>query len=359
MRLLTCLCLILTLSACADRGVLEILPAPDGAETRDVLVATTRAEDKPNRFGVERRDSPLYLRAVVSVPPDRDPGALPVRYGRTDPARDFALVARDDLQGPDAFERTLRQTGKAGAVLFIHGYNTAFSDGVFRTAQIAHDFDLSAAAVHFSWPSAAAPLGYAHDRDTIFAARDALEQVLRRAARATRGEVLPVAHSMGALLLMDTLRQIELTDPGWVRANLSGVVLMAPDVSVDLFLAQAARFQAYPKLFAIFVSDRDRALQLAQRLNGQRTRLGQLRDPAPLSHLPVTLVDVSDFDDDGPIGHLTAVQSPALISLLGQPRLLAGALARDPAQPGFLPGTILTVQNASRVALSPGRAGGF
>lgn len=359
MRLLPFLCLIVTLSACADRGALSLLPAPDGAVTREVLVATTRAEDTPNQFGTDRRDAPLFLRATVSVPPDRDPGDLPVRYGRTDPMRDFALVGREDLQGPDAFETTLRQTGRAGAVLFIHGYNTAFSDGVFRTAQIAHDFDLPAAALHFSWPSAAAPLGYAHDRDTIFAARDALEQVLRRAARATGGDLLPVAHSMGALLLMDTLRQIELTDPGWVRANLSGVVLMAPDLSVDLFLAQAARFQAYPKVFAIFVSDRDRALQLAQRLNGQRTRLGQLRDPAPLAALPVTLIDITDFDDDGPIGHLTAVQSPALISVLGQPRLLAAALAGDPGQPGLLPGTILTVQNASRVVLSPGRAGAF
>lgn len=360
MRLLMSFCLIILVGACADRGALSVVAAAPDAVVQDVLVATIRDEPAPNRFTDTRHPDIRYLAATVSVPGGRTPGELPLGYARTDPDRHFALVGRADLSGGAGFEDALRSRKGKGTLLFVHGYNTAFSDGVFRTAQIAHDFALPATPVHFSWPSAAAPLGYAHDRDVVFAARDALEQVLRRTARATGGDVLPVAHSMGALLLMETLRQIELTDPGWVRANLSGIVLMAPDVSVDLFLTQTARFDSFPPVFAVFVSDRDRALRLARRLNGDRERLGQLRDPGVVAALPVTLVDVSDFSDDGPIGHLTAVESPALISILSRPDLLSKAFAGgDPGQPGLLPGTILTVQNASRVILSPGRAGAF
>lgn len=360
MRVLILLCLCVGLAACADRQALMVLPAPADATERAVLVATNRDEPTPNRFTGDRRADTHFMAVRVSVPKGRALGDLPVGYARTDPERHFALVGRRDLTGGAAFEAALRADRGAGAMLFVHGYNTSFSDGVFRTAQIAHDFDLRAAAVHFSWPSAAAPLGYAHDRDVLFAARDALEDVLRRSARATGGDVLPVAHSMGALLLMETLRQIELADPGWVRRNLSGIVLMAPDVSVDLFLTQTARFDGFPPVFAVFVSDRDRALRLASRLNGGRERLGQLRAPGDVADVPVTLLDVSAFSDDGPIGHLTAVKSPALISLLSQPDVLAQAFAGDaPGQPGLLPGTILTVQNASRVILSPGRAGAF
>ena len=69
-------------------------------------------------------------------------------------------------------------------------------------AQMAHDLQLPGAVVHYSWPSAAEPLGYAHDRDSALFARDGLEQLMQEITAAGARRIIIVSHSMGSALTM-------------------------------------------------------------------------------------------------------------------------------------------------------------
>ena len=44
------------------------------------------------------------------------------------------------------------QSFKDHAVVFVHGYNTAFDYAVYRTAQIAYDLKFDGVPFLFSWP---------------------------------------------------------------------------------------------------------------------------------------------------------------------------------------------------------------
>jgi esterase/lipase superfamily enzyme len=237
----------------------------------------------------------------------------------------------------------------------VHGYNNSFSDGVFRAAQLAHDFELRGIALHYSWPSIAHPLGYSHDRDSLLFARDGLEDMLRDVAASGAQNVVLVGHSLGAMLVMETLRQIDIAKPGQPDRWLDGVVLLSPDVDLDLFKAQADRISALPQPFAIFVSQKDRALMLSSQINGRSKRLGSLSDPRALADLQVTVLDVTAFSDSVMQSHFTTGNSPALIKLLSRSADLSNAFAVPSVRGrGGLPGVALTVPSATQIILSPG-----
>ena len=86
-------------------------------------------------------------------------------------------------------------------------------------------------AVHYSWPSAAEPLGYVYDRDSMMFARAGLEQLIREVIAAGATRVTLVAHSMGSFLTMETLRSMALRD-GQIAAQVRGVVLIGRDAAL-------------------------------------------------------------------------------------------------------------------------------
>lgn len=349
----------MVLAACKPRAALVALEgAGGGAARREVFVATSRQPATLADYGPRRSETLGHARYEISIPPGHRPGRveLPGRQG-PDPARHFVAVAHDRLAGRAAFRSRLGRAladRRGEAVVYVHGFNNTFADGVFRVAQLSHDLDVPAVAVHYSWPSAGHPLNYAYDRDSTLFARDGLERLLvdLRAAGARR--VTLVAHSMGALLAMETLRQIEIGGRGRARALVQGVVLFAPDIDVELFHAQARRIGTLPEPFVIFTSRRDAALRLSARLTGQDgTRLGNLEDFRAVSDLRVVLLDVSAFGDGTGLNHFAAA-SPALIRLLESVGAVDAALGHDRAgRPGLLPGTVLTLREATAIILFP------
>lgn len=347
------------LSACSDRFHAPLMPqAADLGSLRPVFVASNRVPDPQGWFTNRRAEQSSYLKLGVSIPPSHKTGRISNGFANPRPETDFTIASRQDLGDRQGFRAAMARAIRSApadrreTVVYIHGYNNSFFDGVFRTAQIIHDFDVPAVAVHFSWPSAAHPLGYTYDRDSLLLSRDALERMLYDLRAASPGRILLVAHSLGAMLLMETLRQIEIADPGWSERALGGVVLIAPDLDIEVFRTQARRFRDLPRPFVIFVSKRDRALALSARINRAGTRLGSLTDAATLGDFPVLIVDVSEFSSRN--SHFTLGTSPALISLLSNSARLDTAFQSDSAaRSGLLPGTVLTVRNATQMILSP------
>lgn len=362
MRYGIALVLIWLLGACADPTVTPTLPGDEGVGDRqDVLVVTNRARDDRGHFGGNRSREVAYLDTAISIPRDRKMGSLPVSYRHPKPGQHFMFIDTQDMGGRDAFvadvRHELRQLPKdqRDILIFVHGYNNSFSDGVFRTAQLMHDFEMNGIALHFSWPSAAHPLGYSHDRDSLLFARDALEQMLRDVDRTGAENVVLVGHSLGTMLVMETLRQMEIAQQGLPDQLLDGVVLIAPDIDIDLFRVQAERVHALPQPFAIFTSAKDQALRLSSRINGRSKRLGTLQDETALAGLDIIQMDVTAFSKGTGNSHFVAGSSPALIALLSRSRDLHQTFALPTrATRGGLPGTVKSVAHVTQVILSPG-----
>ena len=364
LRFLLTAAIAVLLTACGPRPVIFVDEAAASVgKVQRVFVGTTRQRDPETRFGAERSGDLAFARYDVSVPPAHETGRIEWPRQAPDATQHFIATEEVLYQGAGEFRRDLRQAlltrpvGKRVAIIYVHGFNNTFSDGVYRLAQMSHDFGLPDVAVHYSWPSAGSALGYAYDHDSVLFARDGLEELLSVVRAAGANEVLLVGHSIGAQLVMETLRQMAIANPRSLDRQVGGVVLLSPDIDIDLFRQQAARIGDLPQPFAIFSSDRDRALRLSARLTGRTDRLGNVTDPEILSDLEVTIFDLSEFSD-GPVGHFSAATSPALIRILKLAPGIEAAFANDPSgRAGLIPGTVLTVQNATQVILNPAAAG--
>jgi esterase/lipase superfamily enzyme len=351
------LVLIVALAGCASRPVLRFAPeAVAELPTRSVFIATTRTV-KDNGFGIGRSPVPIYLRYDLSVPPGRPKGDLASAESPLDPATQFIGKGREIYSAAADFRSELRaalmrrSAGNREAVIYVHGFNNTFDEGLLRIAQLTEDFEMPGVAVHYAWPSAASVFGYAYDRDSVLFARDGLDQLIDQVRAAGAQTVVIVAHSVGSQLVMETLRQRSLVRPGSVAKDVQGVVLISPDIDVQVFRSQALRIGELPSPFAIFVSQRDRALNLSALLTGQRDRLGTV-DATKIADLEVTVIDVTNFSDG--TDHFTAATSPTLLAIFDRAAAFNRAFRGDSAgRAGLLPGTVLRVRNATQVVLFP------
>ena len=322
MRWLMVISMVL-LVACNDRTAAPIVPEALGIGTnRTVFIGTTRAINDNGEFGIGRSPSLSLLESRVSIPPDRDIGTVSDGFDNPRPERDFTLAALTRHSSMQSFAAALRREsdrrseGRREVTVFVHGFNSSFADAAFRMAQLGHDLEVPGALVSYSWPSRANPLGYEYDQDSVLVARDGLADLLRAVAAAGNPDIVLVAHSMGSYLVMETLRQLEIAEPGWSERSLRGVVLISPDLNVDVFRSQMARFQTVPDPFIVVVSRNDIILRLSARLRGEPSQLGNISKTEDISDLPITVLDVSAFTDRRSGNHFVAGGSPALIQIL-------------------------------------------
>jgi len=352
----------LLLSACAERGDFTRAPAPvagslAGATPETIFVATTRREDGQD-FGYDRSDSASFLRYDISIPPDRAPGEVnwPPRTRKPSAEQDFLLLNDSRFASPKAFRAALteamRQRGQTDAVIYVHGFNNTMAEGVYRVAQMHHDLQVPGVAVHYAWPSRGSALGYVHDRESVLFARSGFEDLLNEVTASGAKEVVIVAHSMGAFLTMETLRQMVLRDGTKALDRVAGVMLISPDVDLDVFRAQARDIGELPQPFVIFGNSRDRVLNLSSTISGAGERLGNLDGVAKIADLKVLYFDTSAFTVGS--GHLNPGENPALLKVFGGIIDIDAAFRSDArSRVGLLPGLVLTVRNATEIVLRP------
>ncbi len=345
------------LMSCTPRGTLTLDPnAGAVGDVTPVFIGTTRLLEEKG-FSSKRSETVQFARYDISVPPSRTLGEInwPPRGSRADPRKHFlttdAMLFPTEAEFRDDLAGDLKMHG-GDAVIFVHGYNTNFPEGIYRVAQFAHDLELPGAVVHYAWPSAAQPLGYVFDRDSALFARDGLEAVINQVSAAGAKRILVVAHSMGSTLTMESMRQMAIRGDRTALNKISSVILISPDIDVDVFRSQAHAIGTLPQPFVIFGSDRDKVLRLSAQLTGQSERLGSLSDVSRVADLKVTFLDIGKFTEGA--GHFTLGDSPALILLLDRIGDIESAFERDRvSRLGLVSGVILTVQNATQIVLTP------
>ena len=358
--------LIAGLAGCTPRGAIDIHPeSGEVGSVQRILVSSLREPVSGSAvLSGARAAEPGYYDFAVSVPPERDLGT--VRFSRRsppDPVTDFATVSAHRLPDAAAFAARIDRMLARGdspqgeVVVFIHGYNTNFAEGLYRQAQLADDFDSTSVSVNFTWASAGSVRGYAFDRESAMVARDALERTITAVQETQAKRVVIIAHSMGAQLAMETLRQMAIRDTPNGFAKLTSIVLVAPDLDIDVFLTQARPVAEKDIPIYVFASSRDRALRLSAILRGGNSqRLGMVRDASKLGDLPVAVIDTSDFEANGdPLQHFKAASSPTMIALLsGSGTAGIEALAQAETRPGLLQNSVEILQDAASAVLGGG-----
>ncbi len=355
---------LVLLTACADRIEAPLVPeALTVGEGRKVYVGTTR-EFHDGHYGIGRSDSLDLLDVTVSLPPNRIPGQISDGGATPKPERDFALAQMTRYPSPADFQaalardiRAAQRKNRRDVTVFVHGFNNSFSDTVFRIAQMAVDTERAGPVVTYSWPSRGNPLGYEYDAESALFARDGLADLLRILERAVAGgRITLIGHSMGGRLVMEVLRQMELTDPGWSAESLEAVVLMSPDVGIDVFRSQTAHFEDWPDPFIIFKSERDRLLNISALARGEEERLGNISDLSRVDDLPILFIDVTAFEGGDRANHFLPGTSPDLLRLLRGIRSIdSDFLAGDTAATASLLGSARVIGRAMSVTPVAGR----
>ena len=324
-RRLTILALLL-LAGCAAHRQLDYATAPvNNAGVEQIFVATTRLKTTPDQaFDANRAFESAYAEFAVSIPASHASGTIEWPGRKVKPGTDFVTIKANEIVGATRFRSALNAAfarlpaGKRDAVVFVHGFNNTFVEGLYRVAQLSHDMQVGGVKVHYSWPSAGTESGYAYDRDSATFARDGLQELLETLAASNADHVLLVAHSMGAQITVEALRQMYIAGHPRLAGKLSGVVLMSPDIDVDVFKSQLMKIKPLPRPFVIFSSNKDRALRLSALIRGEKQRLGNLISADALAGLGVIVIDLSNFDTGGDwLRHSSIATSPNLQAILG------------------------------------------
>jgi Uncharacterized protein conserved in bacteria len=329
--LFPCIAVTLALSGCSSpekhrlmaRTIAPATQKQIAAEHR-IYLATNRepARDPGYIFSGDRNPDTTYAFVDVSVPAVHKVGEIERAPNPSvaDPARYFTArrlgIFRSEQDYRQQLAKVIRERG-GRALVFVHGYNTAFDDAVYRITQVAHDSGFPGAVILFTWPSAASVVDYLYDQNSVMVSRDALENLLRLVADAGATHIDLVAHSMGSLATMEALRQLAITNDPNLGGKLADVILASPDIDADVFKSQIQRM-GKPKMNMVILSSRnDRALDLSGLIAGRRERLGAVLNAEEFAKLGVTVVDVTGMQAGDPLNHTKFADNPALVKLLG------------------------------------------
>ncbi len=321
--------LILLVSGCAAPGLTDIAffgGQPGAAPHSHLIFVVSTRKDEDAGANEMRADGADYSLQILSVPPQHQAGQIErPMFGAPDPAKHFMETSRRELdEASFRNELATNISGRIGSnrdvLIYVHGFNTTYDEARFRLAQIVEDGRFGGVPILFTWPSSNNILNYEAARESATASRDALVSLLQDLSEVPDvGRIHILAHSMGAWLIMEALRERAIAGSPDLNGKLGMVMLAAPDIDFSVFREQLAKLDA--SHVAVLVSASDRALSLSQTLAGDRPRVGALdprkpRDRAALARLGVKVYDLSG-KSTGLIGHDTYADAPDVVRMIG------------------------------------------
>jgi esterase/lipase superfamily enzyme len=324
----------LLVSSCASTGLGDLAETSIEPRSISMFVVSTRKGERGVLSDAAVEGAPRASLQMIGVPPQHQPGQLErPGLGSEDPQKHFAVLSRRALdESVFLSELATHVSGRVGSnrdlLLYVHGFNTSYDEARFRLAQIVDDGRFGGVPVLFTWPSANSLLDYGAAKESATISRDALAKLIRKLSETPGvGRLHILAHSMGAWLTMEALRENALGGSADLNGKLGDVMLAAPDIDLNVFRQQLARID-HAHVF-VFVAANDRALSISRSLAGDRPRLGALdpnnpSDRAALDGLGAKIYDLSREPSDL-IGHGAYANAPEVVRTIGaqitEPRL--------------------------------------
>ena len=127
------------------------------------------------------------------------------------------------------------------------------------------------------------------------------------------------------------MRQLAIAGDRDLGGKLGYVILASPDIDVDVFKKQMARYGKPDRPFAVLLSDDDKALRFSSLIAGNQARVGDYSNAEELAALGVTVVDLSNTKSGNRLNHAKFADNPVLVQLLGDRLSVPASLA--PADP--------------------------
>ncbi|HZH53206.1 MAG TPA: alpha/beta hydrolase [Microvirga sp.] len=253
-----------------------------------LLIATTRMPaGEPLRepwFTGERSPDMVFAEARLTPPS----GGLLGSSG-------WSIASVDGLARKNAAQAFAQAALGHDLLLYIHGYRESFESAATSTMQLSKGIGFRGATGLFTWPSAGSTFSYVSDRESAMWSRDALEDLLTAMAKTpSGGRIHIVAHSMGTLLTLETLRMLRGSGGQDAMDRIGAVVMAAPDIDIDLFARGLERLGPDAQKITVISSTNDRALQVSSRLAGGIVRAGAA-ERERLEALGVRVADASEF----------------------------------------------------------------
>lgn len=253
-----------------------------------LLVATTRLPvgDPPRKpwFSSERSADLIFAEARLTPPSDSFIGSSR-----------WSIAKVENVDRGNAAQTFAQAAFGHNLLLYIHGYRESFETAATSTIDLSEGIKFAGVTGLFTWPSAASTFSYVADRESAMWSRDALEDLLTAIAKTpSGGRIHIVAHSMGTLLTLETLRMLRASGGESAMERIGAVVMAAPDIDIDLFARSLERLGPDAKKITVISSTNDRALAVSSRLAGGIIRAGAA-DRERLESLGVRVADASEF----------------------------------------------------------------
>ncbi len=299
------------------------------------LFATCRQITSANNgyFSGKRSKLTSYGIVEVNVPEARGYGTFnrPRRIPffdiaiEAERAGDHFIINSIQKRELDEWKGILNDRTEQDALVFVHGFNTKFTDAIYRAAQIFWDLQYEGVPILYSWPSNGRVIDYLYDQDSVDLATNSFSEVLSCLADSGIERVHILAHSMGNRLVINALEKN-------IRAasvsKIGEYIMAAPDVDRDAFLEKIPGFLGVVPCITLYASSVDRALQLSKGLRNSVQRAGDVLNGEPLILDGVDTIDVSAVGADiFGSGHGVFASSR---SILNDISLLIGSRVRPP-----------------------------
>ena len=199
-------------------------------------------------------------------------------------------------------ERRLAESSSKDVMLYVHGFNETFDSAAYTAAELCHFLGRQDVCTFFTWPASSSGnflTSYTTTTESADYAVEHLKKTIRMIARTPGVEGLQLlAHSRGTAVMLRAVRELvlEAISAGQEPMKVYGIdnlVLMSPDIDVDIAAQQITGFLSDPDLvtvwpegrlprllkgrLTVYASPEDRALLVSKILFRSRNRVGQLR----------------------------------------------------------------------------------
>lgn len=216
-----------------------------------------------NTGNIKGEDVITYGTAIVKIPYEKDVGGT-------------AGMSLSQLNYDIGWDEFKHGISYGDIVIFIHGFNTSFSNAAIRGAQLAHDTNFDGEVVLYSWPSNENPLTYHRDKDRARENFNLFSDFLMKIVHNnTNNRIHIVAHSMGTYILMNSLAIIQKeiievqNDAADYPYLFDQIILAAPDIEKDDYHRKFSeyKFSNVANRITLYSSENDHVLDMSQILN--------------------------------------------------------------------------------------------
>ena len=264
----------------------------------------TKLETEPLNYGADRapRGALALGRMNISVPRDHRMAEIERpdiwTFWREDPSKHFVVVSRTEMSYLDFYgdlNSVIDRSVRKEVLVFIHGFNVRFEDGVYRTAQMAYDLGIDGAPILYSWPSEGSFVRYPVDLNNNEWTIPHLRWFLEDLGNKTNALKLHViAHSMGNRALVNALNRLTTEPQIPAKVRFAQILLMAPDIDADVFSSLIGAVSKNAERTTLYASSNDEALKLSKEY--QKYRRAGDSSPEITVTAGVDTVDVSALD---------------------------------------------------------------